>query len=143
MSDNQQTQMSREQRLSRAYEAIEQLSLGKREPEIKLALKALLVIRGALNPDVIDETIYRRIAKYIRASNAETLPELIDDVLRNLSPEFVAHPALGDPVLDTYSDETASKARELLQEETIPLVILMKKIYTQFVEPEEEEGSNG
>ncbi|MGB9774687.1 MAG: hypothetical protein ACP5OO_13285 [Chloroflexia bacterium] len=132
---------SREQRLRNAYQAIEQMQLGEREAEVKLALKALLAVRGALNPTIIDETIYYKIAKYVRASNAETLSALVDDVLRNISPEFIAHSALGDPVQDIYAGEAASEARELLQEETIPLVILMKKIYRE-EELSEEEVSN-
>ena len=39
---------------------------------------------------------------------------------------------------DIYREtETAKRARELLKEETVPLVILMKKIYQSFIEPEE------
>lgn len=137
MSNHQPTKKSREERLRQAYDAIEQMQLGDRDAEVKLALKALLVVRGALNPSVVDTTIYYKIAKYVRASNAETLSALVDDVLRNISPEFIAHAALGDPVQDVYAGAAASKARELLQEETIPLVILMKKIYQSFIEPEE------
>lgn len=138
MSEQQQTIVpKREESLYQAYEAIEQMQFGEREAEIKLALKALLVVRGALNPSVVDETIYYRIAKYIRASNAETLSALVDDVLRNISPEFVSHATLGNPVRDIYAGEVATRARELLQEETIPLVILMKKIYQSVIEAEE------
>ncbi|HET89951.1 MAG TPA: hypothetical protein ENN99_04310 [Chloroflexi bacterium] len=137
MTNKQQSKPSREQSIRRAYKAIEQMQLGEREAEVKLALKALLVIRGALNPAVIDETIYYKVAKYIRASNAETLSALVDDVLRNVSPEFISHFALGDPVQDVYAEESAPKARTLLQEEIIPLVILMKKVYQKYIEPEE------
>lgn len=141
----------REKRLRKAYEAIETMTLGEREAEVKLALKALLVMRGAVNPSLFTGgqgvNIYPTIAKYVRASNAETLSGLVDDVLHNISPEFVAHPILGDPVQDIYVGKAAPKARALLQEETIPLVILMKKLYQQFVEPDEattegEEGSS-
>ena len=146
MNNNQQPLGVREQRLREAYEAIEQMQLGDREAEVKLALKALLVMRGAINPAVFTGsrgvTIYSSIAKYVRASNAETLSGLVDDVLRNISPEFVAHPALGQPVQDIYSGKAAPAARALFQEETIPLVILMKKVYQQFVAPDEEEESN-
>ncbi len=131
----------REERLRKAYEAIEEMELGEREAQVKLALKALLVMRGAVNPSLFTGgqgvKIYPTIAKYVRASNAETLSGLVDDVLRNISPEFIAHPILGDPVQDVYVGEAAPKARALLQEETIPLVLLMKKVYQQFVEPEE------
>jgi hypothetical protein len=134
--------IKREERLRQAYGEIEQMHLGDREAAVKLALKALLVMRGAVTPALFTGgrgvTIYPTIAKYVRASNADTLSALVDDVLRNISPEFVAHPALGEPVQDIYADEAAPDARTLLQEETIPLVILMKKVYQQFVVPEEE-----
>ncbi|MGQ9627969.1 MAG: hypothetical protein ACUVV0_13825 [Anaerolineae bacterium] len=149
MSNDQQ--VSREQRLRQAYEAVKQMQLGEREIEVKLALKALLVMRGAVSPTLFTGgrgvNIYSTIAKYVRASNAETLSGLVDDVLRNISPEFIAHPALGEPVKDIYAGEEAPKAKELLQKETIPLVILMKKVYQQYVgldEPtsEAEEVTN-
>jgi len=139
MNNNQP--IKREERLHRAYDEIERMHLGDQEAADKLALKALLVMRGAVTPALFTGgrgvTIYPTIAKYVRASNADTLSALVDDVLRNISPEFVAHPALGKPVQDIYADEAAQKARDLLQEETIPLVILMKKNYQSFVEPEE------
>lgn len=128
----------REIRLRRAYEYIEAMNLGEREADVRLALKALLVMRGALNPHVVDVEIYSTLAKYVRASNAETLSALVDDVLDNVSPQFIPHPALGSPVEDIYATDVAPAALTLLQEETIPLVILLKKIYQQFVEPEEE-----
>lgn len=144
--------IKREERLRRAYAEIERMHLGDREAAVKLALKALLVMRGAVTPALFTGnrgvTIYPTIAKYVRASNAETLSALVDDVLRNISPEFVAHAALGDPIQDIYADKAAQEAKDLLQEETIPLVILMKKIYQSLVEPEEaveeeaEEESN-
>jgi len=141
MSNGQQPPLPREERLRKAYEAIEQMQLGEREAEVKLALKALLVMRGAVSPALFTGgrgvNIYSTIAKYVRASNAETLSGLVDDVLRNISPEFIAHPALGEPVQDVYAGKAAPQARMLLQEETIPLVILMKKVYQQLVAPEE------
>jgi len=136
MAEDQQS--SREQRLRQAYEAIEYMQLGEREAEVKLALKTLLVMRGAMNPSVVDVKTYSRLAKYVRASNAETLSALVDDVLHNVSPEFVSHPALGSPVEDIYASDAAPDALALLQEETIPLVILLKKVYQQFIGPEEE-----
>ena len=128
----------REMRLRQAYEYIEVMDLGEREAAVRLALKALLVMRGALNPRVVDVKIYSTLAKYIRATNAETLSALVDDVLDNISPQFIPHPALGKPVEDIYATDVAPAALALLQEETIPLVILLKKVYQQFVESEEE-----
>ncbi len=130
----------REKRLLQAYEYIEAADWGEREAAVQLALKALLVMRGALNPRVIDLKIYSTLAKYVRASNAETLSALIDDVLDNVSPQFIPHPALGSPVEDIYATDAASDALALLKDETIPLVIMLKKIYQQFVESEEEES---
>jgi len=127
----------REIRLRQAYEAIEVMKLGEREAVVRLALKALLVMRGALSPRVVDK-IYSTLAKYVRASNAETLSALVDDVLDNVSPQFIPHPALGSPVEDIFATDIASAALALLREETIPLVILLKRIYQQFVEPDEK-----
>jgi hypothetical protein len=131
----------RERWLEQAYQEIEQLELGERSASVKLALKALLVVRGALNPRarVVDVKVYATLAKYVRASNAETLSALVDDVLDNVSPEFISHQALGAPIVDIYAAENAPAALALLQEETIPLTILLKKIYQQFVTSEEEE----
>lgn len=138
MSENYEGQ--REKRLWQAYEYIEEADWGEREAAVRLALKALLVMRGALNPRVIDPKIYSTLAKYVRASNAETLSALVDDVLDNVSPQFIPHPALGSPVEDIYATDTASNALALLKDETIPLVIMLKKIYQQFVESEEESS---
>lgn len=140
MNKSPETYVSTEEILLQSYEAIDQMHLGERDPAVKLALKALLVVRGALNQAVINETIYSRIAKYVRASNAQTLPGIVHDVLRNISPEFIAYRALGAPVQDIYSPEAAPEAMQLLQQETIPLVILMKKVYQQF-SPQEAPAS--
>lgn len=129
----------REKRLHQAYEYIEAADWGEREAAVRLALKALLVMRGALKPP-IDRKIYSTLAKYVRASNAETLSALIDDVLDNVSPQFIPHPALGSPVEDIYAMDAAPDALALLKDETIPLVIMLKKIYQQFIESEEEDS---
>ncbi|MGQ9494563.1 MAG: hypothetical protein ACUVR2_12545 [Anaerolineae bacterium] len=148
MSNHQQPQRpSREERLRQAYEAIEQMQLGEREAEVKLALKALLIARGCIRlPETAEarrktlQRLYPALVKYSRASEAETLGALVNDVIGALSPDwdFSPHRALGGPVEDIYKEsETAKRARELLKEETVPLVILMKKIYQSFIEPEE------
>jgi hypothetical protein len=128
----------RETRLRQAYEYIEAMDLGEREAAVRLALKALLVMRSALAPRIVDVKIYSTLAKYVRASNAETLSALVDDVLDNVSPQFIPHPALGSPVEDIYAADISPSALALLREETIPLVILLKRVYQQFVEPEED-----
>lgn len=137
----------REETLRQAYEEIQRMPLGDREAEVKLALKALLVIRGSISlpetPEARNRTLrrlYPAIVKYVRASEAETLGALINDVVGALSPDwtFVSHPALGEPIRDIYQEsETAQRARQLLKEETVPLVILMKQIYQRFVSPQE------
>lgn len=151
MSNHQQSQrFSREERLRQAYEAIEQMQLGEREAEVKLALKALLIARGCIRlPETSEarrktlQRLYPALVKYLRASEAETLGALVNDVIGALSPDwdFSPHRALGDPVEDIYKDsKTAKRARDLLKDETVPLVILMKKIYQRFIEPEEEQA---
>lgn len=148
MSEQQQAiTLKREASLARAYESIQQMSLGDRGEAVKLALKALLVIRGSIllpeTPEARRKTLqrlYPAIAKYVRASEAETLGMLVNDVIGALSPDwsFVSHKALGDPVKDIYQDwETSREALDILKQETVPLVILMKKIYQSFIEPEE------
>ncbi|MEA3349696.1 MAG: hypothetical protein U9Q82_03655 [Chloroflexota bacterium] len=128
----------REERLHQTYEAIESMELGERESAVRLALKTLLVMRGALNPRVVDVKIYSTLAKYVRASNAETLSALVDDVLDNVSPQFIPHQALGRPVEDIYAADIAPGALRLLKEETIPLVILLKRVYQKFVDHDEK-----
>ncbi len=137
----------REEHLQKAYQEIANMQLGERDAEVKLALKALLVIRGSIRlpetPDARRRTLqrlYPAIVKYTRASEAETLGALVNDVIGALSPDwdFSSHRALGDPVRDIYQEsETAKRARALLKEETVPLVILMKKIYQSLIETEE------
>ena len=147
MTDNQRLPKSREERLRMAYGAIDQMQLGEREAEVKLALKALLIARGCIRLPGTQKArrkmlqrLYPALVKYSRASEAETLGALVNDVIGALSPDwdFSPHRALGDPVKDIYQEsETAKRARELLKEETVPLVIFMKKIYQSFIEPEE------
>lgn len=146
---NGQTESKREKRLRQAYEAIDQMELGEREAVVRLALKALLTVRGALNPQIVrgNKKMYSTLVKYIRASNAETLSALVDDVLDNISPQFIPHTTLGDSVLAIYQSNDGDSALKLLQEETIPIVILFKKVYGQYVEPDEtgetdEEGES-
>lgn len=149
MSEQQQaTTPKREASLCQAYESIQQMSLGDRGEQVKLALKALLVMRGSIRlPETLDarrktlQRLYPAIAKYVRASEAETLGALVNDVIGALSPDwsFVSHKALGDPIEDIYRDSQASRgALNILKQETVPLVILMKKIYQSFIEPEEQ-----
>jgi hypothetical protein len=137
----------REKRLRQAYEYIETADWGEREAAVRLALKALLIARGCIRLPSTPQArrkmllrVYPALVKYSRASEAETLGALVNDVIGTLSPnwDFSPHRALGDPVEDIYEQsETAKQARELLKEETVPLVILMKKIYQSFIEPKE------
>jgi len=100
---------------------------------VKLAVKALLVVRGALHPKLFtkgDFNPYPVINKYIRASNQETLAGMVDDVLRNISPEFITLQALGEAAAALYAGgEIEEQAISLLKEETIPVVLLMKALY--------------
>lgn len=105
----------------------------ERAPAVKLAVKALLVVRGALNLEFFKhdfKKIYPVINKYIRASNQETLAGMVDDVLRNISPEFITLQALGDAAAALYvGGEVENQAVTILKEETIPVVLLMKSLY--------------
>jgi len=120
--------------LAEALVATDALALqSDRAPAVKLAVKALLVVRGALSPKLFvkgDFNPYPPITKYIRASNSETLAGLVDDVLRNISPEFTTLQALGEAAAALYvGGEVEAQAIAILKEETIPAVILMKSLY--------------
>lgn len=66
----------------------------------------------------------------MRASNQETLAGMVDDVLRNISPEFITLQALGDAATALYvGGEIEAQAVAILKEETIPVVLLMKALY--------------
>jgi hypothetical protein len=123
-----------DQVLAEALAAADALALqSDRAPAVKLAVKALLVVRGALHPKLFtkgDFNPYPAITKYIRASNRETLAGLVDDALRNISPEFVTLQSLGDAVAALYvGGDVEAQAITLLKEETIPAVLLMKSLY--------------
>jgi hypothetical protein len=123
-----------DQVLAEAMAAADALALqSERAPAVKLAVKALLVVRGALHPKLFvkgDFNPYPPITKYIRASNKETLAGLVDDARRNISPEFVTLQSLGDVAAALYvGGEIEAQAITLLKEETIPAVLLMKSLY--------------
>jgi hypothetical protein len=104
-----------------------------RAPAVKLAIKALLVVRGALHPKLFARgnfNPYPSINKYIRASNSETLAGLVDDALRNISPEFITLQALGEAATALYiGGDVEAQAIAILKGETIPAVLLMKSLY--------------
>ncbi len=123
-----------DQVLTEALTAADSLELdGERGAAVKLAVKALLVIRGALSLDAFKNNlmkIYPSINKYVRASNQETLAGIVDDVLHNISPEFITRQALGTAVAALYTDQKLeNEAVAILKEETIPIVLLMKSLY--------------
>ena len=106
-----------------------------RAPAVKLAVKALLVTRGAIHPKLFakgDFNPYPAINKQVRASNKETLGGLVDDVLDYISPDFITLQAMGDATAALYPDrELEQQAVTILKEETIPIVLLMKSLYQQ------------
>jgi hypothetical protein len=125
---------SLEQTLADALETTRNLELqSSRAEAVRLAAQTLLLIRGALDLKQFTDPkkLYSILVKYIRASNAETLGELADDVLRAISPNFITLRSLGNLAEAIYHppDELNQQALLLLQEETTPLVMLMKKIY--------------
>ncbi|MBC6962777.1 MAG: hypothetical protein DWB48_08620 [Nitrosomonas sp.] len=127
---------SLEQTLADALETIKNLKLQSGRAEaVRLAVQTLLLIRGALDPKLFTGekklNPYPVLVKYTRVSNAETLGGLADDVLRAISPNFITLRSLGDLAEAIYQPpgELDRQALLLLQEETTPLVMLMKKIY--------------
>ena len=144
MSQSNETEIAKktmEEVLRDAIKAADKLSLvGERAEIVRLAVKTLLVIRGALHPAMFKKAKrvgkilnpYPLITKYIRASNAETLGGLVDDVLRNISPDFLTLQAAGEAIPGLFTGGTMEDAAvSLLNEETIPVVMLMKSIYQQ------------
>lgn len=121
-----------EQTLAKALETTKELQLqSKRADAVRLAIQTLLLMRGGLDYRLVKDNPYPVLVKYIRASNAETLGGLADDVLRAISPNFITLRSLGDLAEAIYSPpgELDQQALQLLQEETTPLVMFMKKIY--------------
>lgn len=121
-----------------AFNKTKQLSLQtSRKATVILALQSLLLIRGGLHPSLFTGSKklnpYPTMVKYIRASNAETLGALVDDVLRAISPNFITLRSLGELAEQIYQveDGLSQSTLALLQEETTPLVIMMKKIYQE------------
>ena len=98
--------------------------------DVRLAVQVLLLMRGALNLHEKKDNPYPALVKYIRASNAETLGGLADEVIQAISPtNFITRRALGELAEAIYCPNTELEQAALrrLQEETTPLVILMKK----------------
>ena len=122
-----------EETLADALKTTKELDL---PDSVKLAVQALLLMRGALNPLLFKRpesfNPYPHFVKYIRASNTETLGSLTDEVIQAVSPkDFVTLRSLGELAEAIYRSETEldDAALSLLKEETTPLVMLMKKIY--------------
>ena len=130
---------SLEETLTDALKTTRELDLkNHRTDAIRLAVQALLLMRGALNPELFKRqekfNPYPSLVKYIRASNAETLGGLTDEIIRAISPtNFITLRSLGELAEAIYRPETKldDAALSLLKEETTPLVMLMKKIYQE------------
>ena len=129
---------SLEETLADALKTARKLDLkNERANAVRLAVQALLLMRGALNPALFKRhekfNPYPYLVKYIRASNAETLGGLTDEVIRAISPNFITLRSLGELAEAIYRPETEldDAARSILKEETTPLVMLMKKIYQE------------
>ena len=115
--------------LDNAHKTTRELEL---KDDVRLAVQVLLLMRGALNLQEKKDNPYPSLVKYIRASNAETLGGLADEVIQAISPtNFITRRALGELAEAIYCPdiELEQAALQRLQEETTPLVILMKKIY--------------
>lgn len=128
MTQPQNTRKPLEEALTDAIEIVRGLELNR---AVQLAVQTLLLMRGALNFEGNMFNPYPILVKYIRASNAETLGALADEVIRAISPNFITLRSLGALAEAIYRPEMEldAEALKLLQEETTPLVILMKKIY--------------
>jgi hypothetical protein len=153
MNQTEPKKKSLEETLADALKTTRGLELkSERADAVRLAVQALLLMRGAINPQLFRGAKkfnpYPVLVKYIRASNAETLGGLADEVLRAISPNFITLRSLGELAEAIYRPETKldTEALQLLQEETTPLVMLMKKIYQDargFDEAESDDVSEG
>ena len=128
MTQPQNTRKPLEEALTDAIEIVRGLELSE---SVQLAVQTLLLMRGALNFEGNISNPYPVLVKYIRASNAETLGGLTDEVIRAISPNFITLRSLGELAEAIYHSKTEldTEALKLLQEETMPLVVFMKKIY--------------
>lgn len=147
---NEKPKKSLEQTLAEAIEATKKLELkSPRADAVKLAVQTLLLIRGGMSPELFSKqgrifNPYPALVKYIRASNTETLGALADDVLRNISPEFITLSSLGLPAEEIYrSDDLGQQAMALLKEETTPLIMLMKRLYQEARGFDEADTASG
>lgn len=153
MAQIQNASKSLETTLAEALKTAQELDLkSERADSVRLAVQVLLLMRGALEPQLFKRkekfNPYPTFVKYIRASNAETLGGLVDEVLRAISPNFITLQSLGELAEAIYRPEAKcdANALKLLQEETTPLVMLMKKIYQDargFDEAESDDNSEG
>lgn len=132
MTQPQKASKSLENTLADALKTTKELDL---PDSVKLAVQTLLLMRGPLDPQLFKRkgkfNPYPVLVKYIRASNAETLGGLANDVQLAISPNFVTLRSLGELSEGIYRSEAklVAEALSLLKEETTPLVMLMKKIY--------------
>ena len=140
MTQPQNTRKPLEEALTDAIEIVRGLELNE---AVQLAVQTLLLMRGALNFEGNMFNPYPVLVKYIRASNAETLGALADEVIRAISPNFITLLSLGELAESIYRPEMEldAEALKLLQEETIPLGVLMKKIYQDARGFDEADGT--
>ena len=140
MTQPQNTRKSLEDALTDAIEIVRGLKLNE---AVQLAVQTLLLMRGALNFEGNMFNPYPVLVKYIRASNAETLGGLADEAIRAISPKFITLRSLGELAEAIYRPDTEldAEALKLLQEETTPLVLLMKKIYQDARGFDEADGN--
>ena len=149
MTQLQNAPKTLEATLAEALETTKELDLkSERADSVRLAVQTLLLMRGALNPQLFKGgksfNPYPVLVKYIRASNAETLGGLTDEVLRAISPNFITLRSLGELSEAIYRAKSKldAEALKLLQEETTPLVMLMKKIYQDVRGSDEADRDN-
>ena len=129
-----------DQRLKETYAQISATDLAD---DVKVAVKAVIAIRQVVDwskalEKGVGYDVDPAIVKYIRASTAPDLAQLIHDVVTKLPFDLIFRPALGEFALDIYpqgGDQAVWKAaRRRLKKETIPLVLLSKKFYQDTAE---------
>ncbi len=119
---------------------------GDRAEAVRLAVKAVLVLLSGLHPSLYKGEQqfdpYPKIVKYVRASNAETLGGLIENVLREISQPFLpareklAGIAFGDLFVGGEVEKTAVS---ILKTETTPIVMFTKSLSSRMGDFEETD----
>jgi hypothetical protein len=127
----------------RLREVYTQINATQLSADVKTAVKAVIAIRQIVDwraaiQKGVGYQVDPAIVKYIRASSASNLSQLVHDVITKLPFDLAFRPALGEYVFDIYpqGDDPMiwENAYQRLKKEAVPLVLLSKKFYQDTAE---------